>query len=104
MKLEWNIACFRRVGSWVALPLTLSMWPMGLTKQTENLSEWQYLKSIKNEGKIYTACGDGKIPFISATDIAAVAFHALTDSKITGTSVRVIGPELLTYDEVCTVL
>lgn len=41
------------------------------------------------------------MPFISADDIAAVAFHALTDAKVPGETVRVLGPELLTYDEVC---
>ncbi|KAL5322115.1 hypothetical protein ACEPPN_010084 [Leptodophora sp. 'Broadleaf-Isolate-01'] len=65
----------------------------------ENFAEWQYSTTIKDEGKIYTACGDGKIPFISADDIAAVAFHALTDDEVPGETVRVLGPELLTYDE-----
>ncbi|KAG4428982.1 hypothetical protein IFR05_015535 [Cadophora sp. M221] len=65
----------------------------------ENFAEWQYPATIKDEGKIYTACGDGKIPFISADDIAAVAFHALTDAEVPGETVRVLGPELLTYDE-----
>ncbi|KAF9818518.1 hypothetical protein IEO21_02756 [Rhodonia placenta] len=45
--------------------------------------------TIKDEGKIYTACGDGKIPFISATDIAAVAFRALTDEKPHNTDYRI---------------
>ncbi|KAJ9642050.1 hypothetical protein H2199_005265 [Coniosporium tulheliwenetii] len=66
----------------------------------ENFSEWQHLATIKDEGKIYTACGDGKIPFISATDIAAVAFHALTDERPHNTDYRVLGPELLTHDEI----
>ncbi|KAL2071799.1 hypothetical protein VTL71DRAFT_13034 [Oculimacula yallundae] len=65
----------------------------------ENFGEWQYPGTIKDENKIYTACADGKIPFISAEDIAAVAFHALTDAKVPGEAVRVLGPELLTYDE-----
>lgn len=50
--------------------------------------------------KIFTACGDGKIPFISADDIAAVAFHALTDETSHNCDHRVLGPELLTYDDV----
>ena len=49
---------------------------------------------------MYTACGDGKIPFVSATDIAAVAFRTLTDEKPHNTDYRVLGPDLLTYDEV----
>lgn len=55
---------------------------------------------IKEQGKVYTACGDGKIPFVSADDIAAVAFRALTDEKPHNTDIMILGPELLTYDEV----
>ncbi|OZJ04494.1 hypothetical protein BZG36_02663 [Bifiguratus adelaidae] len=66
----------------------------------ENFLEEAHRFTIKGEGKIYTACGDGKIPFVSATDIAAVAFRALTDEKPYNTDYRVLGPELLTYDEI----
>lgn len=66
----------------------------------ENFSEGWHCLKIKSEGMIYTACGEGKIPFISATDIAAVAFHALTDEKPHNTDYRVLGPELLNHDEV----
>lgn len=55
---------------------------------------------IKNESKIYTACGDGKSPFVSAADIAAVAYRALIDETPHNCDYRVLGPELLTYDEV----
>ncbi|EKG16873.1 hypothetical protein MPH_05854 [Macrophomina phaseolina MS6] len=65
----------------------------------ENLSESWGLEQVKN-GQLYTACGNGKIPFISAEDIAAVAFHTLTDEKPHNTSYRILGPELLTYDDV----
>ena len=69
-------------------------------KALETFLERQHLASIKDEGKIYTACQDGKIPFVSATDIAAVAFHALIDEKPHNCDYRVLGPELLTYDKV----
>jgi hypothetical protein len=59
------------------------------------------MNSIKNEGKIYSACADGRVPFVSVSDIAAVAYRALTDSKPHNTEYRVLGPELLTHDEVC---
>ena len=36
---------------------------------------------IQKEGKIYSACEDGKVVVISTTDIAAVAFRALTDES-----------------------
>jgi len=39
---------------------------------------WQ-LSKMKNT--IYTATGDGLVPFVSAGDIAAVAFRLLTDEK-----------------------
>jgi festuclavine dehydrogenase len=66
----------------------------------ENFLEPQYLVGIKEDGKMYTACGDGKIPFIAAGDISAVAFHALTDKAPHNTEYRILGPELLIYDEV----
>lgn len=59
------------------------------------------IASLKNEGRIYTACEDGKIPFISAGDIANVAFHALTAENSHDTAYTLLGPELLTFDEVC---
>ena len=34
-------------------------------------------QTVKDEGKIYSATGDGKVPFIDARDIAAVAKEAL---------------------------
>jgi festuclavine dehydrogenase len=56
--------------------------------------------AIKNENKIYSAAGNGKIPFISTKDIARVAVHALTDKRLQAVEYIVLGPELLTYDEV----
>ncbi|GFG20510.1 hypothetical protein IFM61606_00598 [Aspergillus udagawae] len=48
---------------------------------TENLSEETPCAVIRNQSKIYTACGDGKTPVISVIDIAALAFRALTDPQ-----------------------
>lgn len=45
----------------------------------ENFSNRAHQSTIKTEAKIYTRPEDGKIPFVSAADTAAVAFHALTD-------------------------
>lgn len=56
--------------------------------------------AIKDESKIYSAAGDGRVPFVSADDIARVAFHALTDEKPHNTDHIILGPELLTYDQV----
>lgn len=66
----------------------------------ENLTENGPRQLIRDQGKIYTACGQGKIPFVSATDIAAVAYRALTDSDSHNCDHRVLGPELLTYDDI----
>ncbi|KAH8661395.1 hypothetical protein BGZ60DRAFT_455250 [Tricladium varicosporioides] len=67
----------------------------------ENFLDWQHHASIRNEGKIYSACADGRIPFISASDIAAIAFRTLTDEKPhSGKTYRVLGPMLLTYDQI----
>ena len=71
-----------------------------LTLAVENLTEEAPAFLIREHGKIYSACGDGQIPFISATDIAAVAYRALTDAKSHNCDHRVLGPELLTYDQV----
>lgn len=55
-----------------------------------------------NKNKVYSAAGNGKIPFIAATDIARVAFHFLTTEKLPNADYILLGPELLTYDEVRT--
>lgn len=55
---------------------------------------------IRDQSKIYSACADGQIPFVSATDIAAVAYRALTVEKSFNCDRRILGPELLTYDQV----
>lgn len=60
----------------------------------------QHLPSILHEGCIYSATQDGRIPFIDAADIAAVAVNALLDATF-GSGERVLtGPEALSYDEV----
>ena len=58
------------------------------------------LDQIKNENVIRTATGNGKLPFVSVDDIAAVAFRALVDEKAHNTDHIILGPELLTYGDV----
>jgi hypothetical protein len=70
---------------------------------TENFSEdllIGHYSTIMKENKFYTACEDSKIPFIGADDISAVSFRALTDEKSHNTGHYILGPELLTNDEV----
>jgi festuclavine dehydrogenase len=61
------------------------------------------VKELKSDGKIYTACRDGKIPFIGARDVAAAAASLLIRTEMPGVvEYRPIGPKHLCYDEVCT--
>jgi (4-alkanoyl-5-oxo-2,5-dihydrofuran-3-yl)methyl phosphate reductase len=55
--------------------------------------------SIKADGVVRSATGDGRIPFIHPDDIAAVAVAAITTPDYTGKSLPITGPEALTYAE-----
>ncbi|KAJ6558113.1 hypothetical protein B0H19DRAFT_1149970 [Mycena capillaripes] len=66
----------------------------------DNFAQWEHLNTIRKESKIYTSCGDGKTPFISTADIAAVAFRCLTDAGAPLNDIFVFGAELLTHDDV----
>ncbi|THX58310.1 NAD(P)-binding protein [Aureobasidium pullulans] len=63
-----------------------------------------HFETIKYKNTIFSACADGKIPFVSAQDIARVAFHTLTDATPHNRSYRILGPELLTYDQIAEIL
>jgi festuclavine dehydrogenase len=65
----------------------------------ENFTKLHY-HEIMQEGRIYSAAQDGRVPFVSANDIAAVAFHLLTGKKSYNTEHFIRGPDLLSYDEV----
>lgn len=66
----------------------------------ENFSEQEHLASLNEKNAVYTAAGAGKLPFVSADDIARVGFHALTNAKPHNTDHLILGPELLSYDDV----
>ncbi|MEV0438514.1 NAD(P)H-binding protein [Streptomyces spectabilis] len=59
---------------------------------------------IRDEGVLTTATGDGRVGFVDADDIAAVAARALTDPVAPGPDLVVTGPEALTYAEVAAVV
>ncbi|WP_411123429.1 NAD(P)H-binding protein [Streptomyces sp. x-19] len=59
---------------------------------------------IRTEGLLTTATGRGRVAFIDAEDIAAVAAHALTDPTPHNTDWILTGPQALSYDDVATVL
>lgn len=70
----------------------------------ENFSESQHLGPIRQQSRIYSASGEGKVPFVSAEDIAAVAFHTLVDEPSHNTDHVILGPELLSYDDIAGIL
>ncbi|EFY97954.2 NAD dependent epimerase/dehydratase family protein [Metarhizium robertsii] len=61
-------------------------------------------KAIRKEDKIYSAAENGKVPFISVVDIARVAFRALKGDVEENIDPILLGPELLTYDDVAETL
>ncbi|OKI02005.1 NAD(P)-dependent oxidoreductase [Streptomyces sp. CB02923] len=63
-----------------------------------------HARSIREDGVIATATGDGRVAFVDADDIAAVAAHALTDRTAPGTDLVITGPEALSYDAVAAVV
>lgn len=60
--------------------------------------------SITKESRIYSATGDGRVPFVAAEDIAAVAYRALTDATPHNTDYLVLGPEPLSHEQVARIL
>jgi (4-alkanoyl-5-oxo-2,5-dihydrofuran-3-yl)methyl phosphate reductase len=56
-----------------------------------------WAKSIKIEGLLRSATGEGRIPFIHPVDIADIAVEAMTQPECAGQSLPITGPEALTY-------
>ena len=79
------------VPSWIVLRPTWFM---------QNFSEQQHLPTIVGDGAIFSATGDGRIGFIDADDIAAVASIALTAPDFLSGDLTLTGPSTLSYDEV----
>ena len=61
-------------------------------------------KAIAAEGKIVSATGAGRLPFVDAEDIAAVAVRALVDETPHQTAHLITGPAALTYGEAAKIL
>jgi uncharacterized protein YbjT (DUF2867 family) len=60
--------------------------------------------TIAREGRIYSAAGDGKVPFIDTRDIAAVAAVTLTRSGHDGRKYVLTGPQALSYHDVARIV
>ncbi|TBO59188.1 ergot alkaloid biosynthesis protein [Streptomyces kasugaensis] len=63
-----------------------------------------HARSIRDEGIIRTATESGRVGFVDAEDIAAVAVHALTDEQAPDTDLVLTGPEALCHDDIATVI
>jgi len=72
----------------------------------QNFSEPQHshVAAIRGEDTIYSATGNGRVPFVSADDIAAIATRVLTQETAPNCEYLVLGPELLRYDDVAQIL
>jgi len=60
--------------------------------------------AIRATSRIVTATGDGKVGFIDAADISAVAVAALTRTEALNTDLALTGPQALSYPEIAAVL
>jgi uncharacterized protein YbjT (DUF2867 family) len=60
--------------------------------------------AVRGSGEIVTATGDGRVAFIDAADIAAVAARALTDEEPHNTAHVLTGPEALSYADAAAVI
>ncbi|MCZ4121947.1 NAD(P)H-binding protein [Streptomyces sp. H39-S7] len=63
-----------------------------------------HARTIRADGTIRTAAGDGRVGFVDADDIAAVAVHALTAGQAPNTDLVITGPQALSYDDIAAVL
>ena len=70
----------------------------------QNFSEHQHLPTIRDEGAIYTATGNGRVAFVHADDIAAVAMAALLGQAAGNRDYVLTGPRALSYDEVAALI
>lgn len=66
----------------------------------QNFSEQQHLPTIRDEGRIYSATGNGRVSFIDAEDISSVAVEALTRHTSFNRDLIITGPEAISYDKV----
>ncbi|MEU3462804.1 NAD(P)H-binding protein [Streptomyces sp. NPDC006733] len=63
-----------------------------------------HARTVRADGTIRTATGHGRVGFVDADDIAAVAVHALTAEQAPNTDLVITGPQALAYDDIAAVL
>jgi uncharacterized protein YbjT (DUF2867 family) len=59
-----------------------------------------FAQSIKSQGAFYAPFGAAKVSYVDARDVAAVAFHALTEDGHEGKAYEITGPQALSYHDV----
>ncbi|MFC8824108.1 ergot alkaloid biosynthesis protein [Streptomyces sp. NPDC057137] len=63
-----------------------------------------HAQSIRADGTVVTATGDGRVGFIDADDIAGVAVRALADTQAPNSELVITGPQALSYGDIAAVL
>ncbi|PBC80479.1 Uncharacterized conserved protein YbjT, contains NAD(P)-binding and DUF2867 domains [Streptomyces sp. 2224.1] len=63
-----------------------------------------HARSIRDDGIIWTATESGRVGFVDAEDIAAVAVRSLTDEQAPNTDLVLTGPEALSHDDIATII
>jgi uncharacterized protein YbjT (DUF2867 family) len=64
----------------------------------------QHATGIRERGEIITATGEGRVAFVDAADIAAVAARALLDPVPHNTDHLITGPEALSYADAAAII
>ena len=93
---------------------------MGMVHQylRERVAEWtvlqpswfmqnflaQHAQGIRDAGLIYSATGNGRVPFIDTDDIAEAALRSLMDEKPHNRAYVLTGPQVLTYGEAAEII
>jgi uncharacterized protein YbjT (DUF2867 family) len=68
------------------------------------LGDHPHARSARADGEIVSATGSGRVAFVDAGDIAAVAAHALADEEPHVGEYVLTGPEALSYADVAAIL
>lgn len=70
----------------------------------QNFTEGQHALTIRNDGTIVTATGDGRVAFVDADDIAEVGVRALIDEQPHNRAHIITGPEALSYADAARII
>ena len=71
----------------------------------QNVTGEHYVaRTVRDEDRIVTATGEGRVGFVDADDIAAVAVHALLDETRPAAELVLTGPEALSYRRVAQIV